>query len=242
MQQRKLLPLSLLLLGLFLGGVFTQSATSPTHKNSPEVAGNNTTRTGKTTATVIKVIDGDTITVLQNGNELKVRIIGINTPESVDPRRGVQCFGKEASSIAKEQLLNKEVTLETDPSQDEQDKYGRLLRFLWIEDQTDFGAWMIEHGYAYEYTYTTPHMYQEKYRTLQQIAEKAKKGLWAETTCQGRTNQTKETSQRASKKTCSDFSTQQEAQSYFEVQGGENAQAVKSMDGNADGEACESLP
>lgn len=243
MKQKKLLPLIFLLLGLFLGGIFTQSNTSPTRsKHAPDVAGSKTTRTEKTTVTVIKVIDGDTIAVLQNGAELKIRIIGINTPESVDPRRGVQCFGKEAATIAKEQLLNREVLLESDPSQDAQDKYGRLLRFVWIDDNTDFGAWMIENGYAYEYTYDTPHKNQEKYRTLQQTAAQEKKGLWAETTCQGIINQTKENSQRVSKKTCADFSTQQEAQAYFEAQGGGNSLTVKAMDGNDDGQACETLP
>lgn len=132
--------------------------------------------------TVTKVVDGDTIQVIVQGTKQKVRIIGINTPESVDPRRGVQCFGKEASTYAKEFLQGKAVRLESDPSQTNQDKYDRLLRYVWIGSM-DFGKHMIEQGYAHEYTYDVPYAYQADYQAAQQQAQIQKKGFWADTAC-----------------------------------------------------------
>ena len=82
--------------------------------------------------TVLKVVDGDTIHVSANGQKLKIRMIGLDTPEVVDPRKPVQCFGREASAQAKTILGGQQVYLETDPSQDTIDKYGRTLAYVWI--------------------------------------------------------------------------------------------------------------
>lgn len=198
----------------------------------------------RSTGLVTKVVDGDTIEVTINNVQQKIRIIGINTPESVDPRRGVQCFGIDASNAAKEKLAGQSVQLEKDPTQSERDKYGRLLRFVWMENgKKDFGAWMIANGYAYEYTYDTPHTYQASYRQLQQEAENNQRGLWSPDTCKGETSQSlNKPSVANTKKKCSDFTTRQEAQGYFDAHGGTNSSEVKRMDGNSDGEACETLP
>ena len=72
--------------------------------------------------TVLKVVDGDTIHVDANGQKLKIRMIGLDTPEVVDPRKPVQCFGGEASAQAKTILGGQQVYLEIDPSQDTIDK------------------------------------------------------------------------------------------------------------------------
>ncbi|MEK7571229.1 MAG: thermonuclease family protein [Patescibacteria group bacterium] len=192
-------------------------------------------------ATVLKVIDGDTIEVDIQGSKQKIRIIGINTPESVDPRRPVECFGKEAAGAAKQKLTGQVVQLKTDPTQDDRDKYGRLLRYVWTDaGKTDFGAWMIKNGYAYEYTYSTPHTYQDDYRQLQNEAEVANQGLWGVTTCNGITKEEKQST--LNKKQCADFTTQTEAQAYFDNAGGASSPEVKGMDGNNDGTVCESLP
>lgn len=132
---------------------------------------------------VVRVVDGDTITVLLEGKREMIRLIGINTPETVDPRRPVQCFGKEASDKAKELLTGKRVRLESDPTQQDRDRYGRLLRYAYLEDGTFFNEWMIEEGYAYEYTYNTPYQYQEEFKTAQNDAEGKQKGLWREGVC-----------------------------------------------------------
>ena len=110
--------------------------------------------------TVLKVVDGDTIHVSANGQKLKIRMIGLDTPETVDPRKPVQCFGLEASAQAKTILGGQSVYLETDPSQDTIDKYGRTLAYVWTESGRLFNLDMIADGYAFEYTYDLPYRYQ----------------------------------------------------------------------------------
>lgn len=132
---------------------------------------------------VAAVIDGDTIQVLIDGKKETLRLIGIDTPETVDPRKPVQCFGKEASAKAKSLLSGKSVKLEADPIQGERDKYQRLLRYVFLEDGTNFNRLMISEGYAHEYTYSTPYKYQAEFKQAQKEAEAAKKGLWADNAC-----------------------------------------------------------
>ncbi len=134
-------------------------------------------------AHVVKVVDGDTITVSINGTTDTIRIIGLNTPETVDPRKGVECFGREASAFAKQTLSGKTVYLEPDASQSERDKYGRLLRFVFLEDNSDYGKVAIQEGFGYEYTYDLPYRYQTEYKQAQHSAQANKKGLWAEAAC-----------------------------------------------------------
>lgn len=133
---------------------------------------------------VVKVIDGDTISVDIGGNKQTVRLIGLNTPETVDPRRPVECFGKEASNKAKELLVDKNVRLELDPSQGDVDKYDRQLRYVYLEDGTLVNKLMIEEGYAYEYTYDLPYIYQTDFKNAQMVARDEKRGLWADGVCE----------------------------------------------------------
>ena len=136
---------------------------------------------------VDKVVDGDTLDVKDEaGESFKVRLIGINTPETVDPRRKVECFGKEASNKAKEILSGKKIKLENDLSQGDLDKYGRSLRYVFLENGINFNLQMISEGYAYEYTYKTPYKYQDKFKQAQKQAEELKVGLWADNTCAGK--------------------------------------------------------
>jgi len=136
--------------------------------------------------TVVKVIDGDTFDVSIDGKTERLRLIGINTPETVDPRRKVECFGKEASAYAKKLLTGKKVKLASDTSQDIRDKYGRLLVYAWLEDGTFFNETMISQGFAYEYTYKTPYLYQSDFKQAQKNAQDKKLGLWSETSCNGK--------------------------------------------------------
>ena len=145
-------------------------------------------RTSSATATstlyaVLKVVDGDTISIDMNGKKETVRLIGINTPETVDPRRPVECFGKEASNKAREILTGKRVRIETDASQSDRDKYGRLLGYVIREDGLFFNKYMIAEGYAYEYTYHVPYMYQREFKEAQRSAQANEKGLWAPGVC-----------------------------------------------------------
>lgn len=132
---------------------------------------------------VTKVVDGDTIHVLLNGKSTTVRIIGIDTPETVDPRKPVQCLGIAASNRAKELLSGKSVVLESDPTQDDKDKYGRLLRYVFINGSDDYGLGAIEEGYAHEYTYAVPYKYQTEYKKAEKAAKDARVGLWADNAC-----------------------------------------------------------
>ncbi len=157
----------------------------PTEAGQKEDVQGAQTKEGKgEEATVVHVTDGDTISVLTDGRIEKVRIIGIDTPETVDPRKPVQCFGKEASNYAKDKLTGRKVQLETDPSQQDRDKYHRLLRFVWLENGTlDFGRMIIENGYAHEYTYFVPYKYQVEYKQAEREARGNKLGLWADHAC-----------------------------------------------------------
>lgn len=192
MRRKNLVYLLILLIFLLISQIFPQF--EKTFTPSQSLVPSKTTQKNvqgiqdKQSVKVVKVVDGDTITVLIGTKKEKVRIIGINTPETVDPRRAVQCFGKEASGYAKKTLNGQMVLLESDPSQTDRDKYGRLLRYIWIKDgSVDFGKMMIAEGFAYEYTYDIPYRYQKYYKAAQKQAEKMKKGLWAENACASKT-------------------------------------------------------
>lgn len=133
---------------------------------------------------VIRVIDGDTADVYINGQNERIRLVGLNTPETVDPRRPVECFGLEASNKARDILMGQKVRIETDPTQSIRDKYGRLLAYVFLSDGTLFNKMMIEEGYGHEYTYRLPYKYQKEFRTAEHSARELKKGLWADGVCE----------------------------------------------------------
>jgi micrococcal nuclease len=134
---------------------------------------------------VARVVDGDTIK-LSGGTT--IRLIGMDTPETVDPRKPVQCFGIEASRHAHALLDGQTVRLEYDPSQGRFDKYGRTLAYLWMSDGRLYDEVMIREGYAHEYTYDTPYKYQARFRAAEAAAREASLGLWSPATCNGNTN------------------------------------------------------
>ncbi len=139
-------------------------------------------------AFVVRVVDGDTIDVRFDGvsTTQKIRLLGVNTPETVDPRRVVQCFGKQASSFMKALLTEKHIRLDADPEADERDKYDRLLRNIVLPDGTDVNASLVGSGYAYAYVSFPQNKQRKKQLTrLQEEAKTAKRGLWAEGTCAG---------------------------------------------------------
>ncbi len=147
---------------------------------------------------VSSVVDGDTVKISINGTVETLRLIGIDTPETVDPRKPVQCFGKEASAKAKELLSGKKVRIEKDSSQGERDKYSRLLAYVFLEDGTNFNQYMIEQGYAHEYTYNSAYKYQAAFKAAQKWAQSNQKGLWSPSTCIGSTSSATVSSEPAS--------------------------------------------
>ncbi|HVM90315.1 MAG TPA: thermonuclease family protein [Verrucomicrobiae bacterium] len=141
-----------------------------------------------TNAFVVRDVDGDTIEARLDGekDDVKIRFLGVNTPESVDPRKPVECFGKEASKHTKAILEGTRVRLESDPQADEVDKYGRLLRNVILEDGTDFNASLVRDGYAYAYLdFPLNKQRKAQLADLQKEAEAAKRGLWNPDTCNG---------------------------------------------------------
>lgn len=136
---------------------------------------------------VTDVVDGDTIKISMNEEIETLRLIGMDTPETVDPRKPVQCFGKEASSKGKELLLGKTVTIEADSTQDTRDKYGRLLVYVYRDDGLFYNKYMIEQGYAHEYTYEAAYKHQKEFKAAEQSAKTNQKGLWSPATCNGNT-------------------------------------------------------
>lgn len=134
---------------------------------------------------VTSVVDGDTIKVNINGTVETLRLIGMDTPETVDPRKPVQCFGVEASNRAKTLLSGQKIRIEADPTQDTRDKYGRLLAYIYRDDGLFFNKSMVVDGYAYEYTYDKPYKYQAEFKAAQITAQSAGAGLWSPSTCNG---------------------------------------------------------
>lgn len=133
---------------------------------------------------VVKVVDGDTIKVSIDNKTETIRLIGVDTPETVDPRRAVGCFGREASDFTKKTLSNQNIKLESDVLSGDRDKYQRLLRYVFLEDGQNFNQVLIENGYGHEYTYnSTPYKYQSIFKQAQIDARDNSRGLWAKGVC-----------------------------------------------------------
>lgn len=139
------------------------------------------------TATVTKHVDGDTVYVkLENGKEYKLRMIGVDTPETVHPTKGVEFYGKEASNFTESTLLGQTVYLEKDVS--ETDRYDRLLRYIWLEQPTEisreeikskmFNAILVANGYAQVSTYPPDVKYQDYFTDFAKEAREKELGLW----------------------------------------------------------------
>ena len=191
---------------LVVCGVLAFAASKPSNQQAtPQVEGTQTTKeeyvapedtapaTNPVTDTTVtyypvtSVSDGDTIKVTINGKTDTVRLIGVDTPETKDPRKPVQCYGKQASDFTAQQLNGTSVRLEPDSSQQERDKYGRLLRYVYMQNGTLFNQRLIESGFAYEYTYqNNPYQYQDNFRQAQKQATQQQVGLWSPQTCSGK--------------------------------------------------------
>lgn len=136
---------------------------------------------------IVSVVDGDTVKINLDSKTTTLRLIGLDTPETVDPRKPVQCFGMEASNKAKELLSGKKIRIEKDSTQGDLDKYGRTLAYIYLEDGTFYNKYMIEQGYAHEYTYDLPYKYQAEFKKAEKDAQSKQLGLWSPSTCNGDT-------------------------------------------------------
>ncbi len=127
-------------------------------------------------AQVVEVVDGDTIKVAIEGQVYSVRYIGIDTPESVHPDEPVEWMGPEASEANRQLVEGRTVYLERDVS--ETDRYGRLLRYVFLEDGTFVNAELVRLGYALVSTYPPDVRYQDLFLRMQEEAREAGRGLW----------------------------------------------------------------
>jgi micrococcal nuclease len=127
---------------------------------------------------VVRVIDGDTIVVSPNE---KVRLIGVDTPETVHPNKAVQCFGRDAKEFTRSLVESKSIRLFFDDSnraRHHKDRYGRTLAYVYLDDGTMLNAELIRRGYAHAYT-RFPFRHVVEFRQLERIARSQAVGLWA---------------------------------------------------------------
>lgn len=129
---------------------------------------------------VTYVVDGDTLNVKVDDKVITVRVLGINTPETVDPRKPPECYGKEASDEAKRILKDQKVRLALNPNREVKDKYGRYLAYVYIENSVFFNEYMLENGFAREYTFGSPYSMQTDFRSIEKNAKGNSLGLWGE--------------------------------------------------------------
>lgn len=126
-------------------------------------------------ARVVRVIDGDTVVVKVDRKRKTLRIIGIDTPESVHPQKRVECYAKRASKVSRRRLLGKTVNLVYDVQQT--DKYKRTLAYIEL-GRRDYGQWLLENGYARQLSIEPNTTRKKRYSESESTAKKQKRGLW----------------------------------------------------------------
>jgi endonuclease YncB( thermonuclease family) len=126
---------------------------------------------------VIKFDDGDTIAVDMNGQTETIRFIGVDTPETHDPRKPVQCYGPEAAAYTRATIGNQRVRLASDPLSSNRDRYDRLLRYVYLADGTLLNEQLIKTGHGFAYTYF-PFTKSALFTKDEIVAQRNKIGVW----------------------------------------------------------------
>ncbi len=175
MQKKILISLFLALVVIF-SFEFSQRDINMVDENLPAKSSN-------TFYKVVRVIDGDTFVINIDGEEDTIRLIGIDSPEVETPYTKYECFGREASEFAKTLLKGKLVRIETDSTQSTRDSYNRILAYVYFEDGTLVNKYLIEEGYAHEYTFRAPYEKQVEFNQAESDAKTNKRGLWADNVC-----------------------------------------------------------
>lgn len=128
--------------------------------------------------TVEKVVDGDTIRISCNGTSTRVRLVGINAPESVKEDAPVECGGPEASAYLHSLLDGQQVFLSADPTQGVRDKYDRILAYVWTSDGTLANRTILEQGHAEATGYGKSFAYSGDFTAAAEQAKESKAGRW----------------------------------------------------------------
>lgn len=127
---------------------------------------------------VVDFADGDTISVDMNGKTERIRMIGVDTPETHDPRKAVECFGQAASEFTKNLIGTGPVRLEADSLSTNRDRYDRLLRYVYTSDNKLVEAEIIKQGYGFAYV-SFPFSKLDEFRQYETESREANRGLWA---------------------------------------------------------------
>ena len=183
---------------------------------------------------VDNVIDGDTIDVLANGRAYRVRYIGVDTPEREEP------FYDEATQANRQLVDGQELILVKDVS--ETDRYGRLLRYIYLTDGTFVNAELLRLGYARLVTFPPDVAQQEQFQQFQTSAREASRGLWALSEMANPAAPAGCLTCERNNLNCADFSTQSNAQACYDYCLAQTGSDIHKLDGGGDGIVCESLP
>lgn len=127
---------------------------------------------------VTRFVDGDTIQINMNGRQEKIRMIGVDTPETHKPNTPVQCYGPAAAAYVKNTVGRQKLRLVADHLSTDRDRYDRLLRYVYLEDGSLLNQKIIENGYGFYYPYF-PFSKSADFAAAQAAAQKAARGLWA---------------------------------------------------------------
>ncbi len=139
---------------------------------------------------VVKIIDGDTFDIKVGKQSVRVRMLGVDAPETLNPHKAVQCYGKEASKKTEELLIKNSVRLATDSTQGITDKYNRILAYVIRDDGILINQYLLENGYVREYTYREVYEKQKEFKEFEREAKEGRKGLWGGV-CKGDKRETK---------------------------------------------------
>jgi micrococcal nuclease len=126
-------------------------------------------------AKVVRVVDGDTVVVRYEGREERIRLIGVDTPETVHPNKPVEAYGEEAKEYTKKKLKEKDIQIEFDVQ--ERDRYGRLLGYIWV-DGLLFNDELLRMGYARVATFPPNVKYVEMFKETEKNAKEKQVGIW----------------------------------------------------------------
>ncbi len=124
-----------------------------------------------------RFVDGDTVDVNMNGSVETIRMIGVDTPETHKPNTPVQCYGPEAADYTKNLIGDQKVRLQADPLDTNRDRYGRLLRYVYLADGKLVEKELISNGYAFAYT-QFPFTKSSEFKAYEFGAKTDNRGLW----------------------------------------------------------------